>query len=138
MFMKFGQQFEINKMFVCTTFGGNMSGEFGFRTPNPPRKFDEKACHIQKRHEHGKKYFILLYVLDIFHPYQPSFGRDEFFVFLPKSLYALLLNRKPSKSNFCVKLLSYKCSFVSLKFLSHPPPREPRQNGAPKINCMNK
>ena len=30
--MKFGQQFEINELYVCTKFRGNRSRDFGFRT----------------------------------------------------------------------------------------------------------
>ena len=74
----------------------------------------------------------------LFHLYQPTFGRDEFFfLFFPffssKILYTLLLNRKTSKSNFCVKLLSYKRNFVS-RFLASlaEPPQNGRLYGTPK------
>ena len=60
--MKFGQQFEINELYVCTKFRGNRSRDFGFRTPKPPRKFGVKSGLSQKRLKYGKKYFIGLYV----------------------------------------------------------------------------
>ena len=60
--MKFGQQFEINELYVCTQFRGNRSRDFGFRTRKPPRKFGVKSRLSQKRLKYGKKYFIGLYV----------------------------------------------------------------------------
>ena len=61
-YTKFGQQFEINELYVCTKFRGNRSRDFGFRTRKPPRKFGVKSGLSQKRHKCGKKYFIGLYV----------------------------------------------------------------------------
>ena len=61
-FMKFGQQFEINELYVCTEFRGNRSRDFGFRTRKPPRKFCVKSDLSQKRLKYSKKYFIGLYV----------------------------------------------------------------------------
>ena len=61
-FMKFGQQFEINELYVCTKFRGNRLRDFGFRTRKPPCKFGVKSCLSQKRLKYGKKYFIRLYV----------------------------------------------------------------------------
>ena len=61
-YMKFGQQFEINELYVCTKFRGNRSRDFGFRTRKPPRKFGVKSGLSQKRLKYGKKYFIGLYV----------------------------------------------------------------------------
>ena len=61
-YMKFGQQFEINELYVCTQFRGNRSRDFGFRTRKPPRKFGVKSGFSQKRLQYGKKYFIELYV----------------------------------------------------------------------------
>ena len=60
--MKFGQQFEINELHVCTKFRGNRSRDFGFRTRKPPRKFGVKSSLSQKRLKYGKKYFKVLYV----------------------------------------------------------------------------
>ena len=60
--MKFGQQFEINELYVCTQFRGNKSRDFSFRTRKPPRKFGVKSGFSQKRLKYGKKYFIGLYV----------------------------------------------------------------------------
>ena len=60
--IKFGQQFEINELYVCTQFRGNRSRDFGFRTQKPPRKFGVKSGLSQKRLKYGKKYFIGLYV----------------------------------------------------------------------------
>ena len=61
-YMKFGQQFEINDLYVCTKFRGNMSRDFCFRTRKPPRNFGVKSGLSQKRLKYGKKYFIGLYV----------------------------------------------------------------------------
>ena len=61
-YMKFGQQFEINELYVCTKFRGNRSRDFGFRTQKSPRKFDVKRGRSQKRLKYGKKYFIGMYV----------------------------------------------------------------------------
>ena len=61
-YMKFGRQFKINELHVCTKFRGNRSRDFGFRTRKPPRKFGVKSGFSQKRLKHGKKYFIGLYV----------------------------------------------------------------------------
>ena len=60
--MKFGQQFEINELYVCTKFRGNRSRDFSFRTRKPPRKFGVKSGFSQKQLKYGKKYFIGLYV----------------------------------------------------------------------------
>ena len=61
-YMKFGQQFEINELYVCTKFRGKRSRDFGFRTRKPPRKFGVKSGLSQKRLKYGKKYFIGLCV----------------------------------------------------------------------------
>ena len=61
-FMKFGQQFQINELYICTKFRGNRLRDFGFRTRKPARKFGVKSGLSQKRLKYGKKYFIWLYV----------------------------------------------------------------------------
>ena len=62
--MKFLQQFESNKLYVCAKFRGNESRDFGFKTRKPPQKFGVKNGFIEKRLECSKKYFAeLLYVL---------------------------------------------------------------------------
>ena len=61
-YIKFGQQFEINELYVCTTFRGNRSRDFGFRTQKPPCKFGVKSGLSQKRLKYAKQYFIWLYV----------------------------------------------------------------------------
>ena len=61
-YMKFGQQFEINELYVCTQFRGNRSRDFGLRTRKSPRKFGVKSGLSQKRLKYGKKYFMGLYV----------------------------------------------------------------------------
>ena len=60
--MKFGQQFESNKLYVRTKFRGNRLRDFGFRTRKPPLKFGVKSGLSQKRLKYSKKYFIGLYV----------------------------------------------------------------------------
>ena len=52
-YMIFGQQFEINELYVCTQFRGNRSRDFGFRTRKPPRKFGVKSGLSQKRLKYG-------------------------------------------------------------------------------------
>ena len=61
-YMKFGQQLEINELYVCNKFRGNRSRDFGFRTRKPPHKFGVKSGFSQKRLKYGKKYFIWFYV----------------------------------------------------------------------------
>ena len=53
-YIKFGQQFEIIELYVCTQFRGNRSRDFGFRTRKPPRKFGVKSGLSQKRLKYGK------------------------------------------------------------------------------------
>ena len=89
-YMKFGQQFENNELYVCTKFRGNRSRDFGFRTRKPPRKFGVKSGVSQKRLKYGKKYFIGLYVSRYpFIPTNPVFAAIRLisffsFFFLPK------------------------------------------------------
>ena len=140
-YLKFWQQFEINELYVCTTFRGNTSRDFGFRIRKPPRKFGVKSGLSQKRLKCGKKYFICLYVLRYpFIPTNPLLAAMRFFSFFflfysffsSWFLYALLLlNHKTSKSNFCVQLLSCKRNFFSRNF-SGQLHRKPPQNGASK------
>ena len=59
-YMKFGLQFEINELYVCTKFRGNRSRDFGFRTRKPARKVGVKSGISQKRLKYGKKYFVWL------------------------------------------------------------------------------
>ena len=61
-YMNFGQQFDIDELYVCTKFRGNRSRDFGFKTRKPPRKFGVKSGLSQKRLRYSKKYFIGLYV----------------------------------------------------------------------------
>ena len=87
-YMKFGQQFEINELNVCTQFRGNRSRDFGFRIRTPPRKFGVKSGLSQKRLQVRQKIFHMVICLKIpFYPNQPTFGRDEvyffFFFFFP-------------------------------------------------------
>ena len=69
-YMKFGQQFEINELYVCTKFRGNRSRDFGFRTRKPPRKFGVKSGLSQNGLSTDKKYFTWLYVLR--YPFIPT------------------------------------------------------------------
>ena len=82
-YMKFGQQFEINELYVCTQFRGNRSPrDFGFRTRKPPRKFGVKRGLSQKRLKYGKKYFIWLYVSRYpFIPTNPRLATMKFISF---------------------------------------------------------
>ena len=80
--MKFGQQFEINKLYVCTQFRGNRSRDFSFRIRKPPSKFGVKSSLSQKRLKCGKKYFIGLYVSRYFFiPTNPLLAAMRFISF---------------------------------------------------------
>ena len=80
--MKFGQQFEINELYVCTQFRGNRSRDFGFRTRKPLRKFGVKSGLSQRRLKYGKKYFIGLHVSRYpFIPTNPLLATMRFFSF---------------------------------------------------------
>ena len=82
-YMKFGQQFEINELYVCTKFRGNRLRDFGFRTRKPPRKFGVKSDLSQKRLKYGKKYFIGLYASRYpFIPTNPLLAAVRFISFL--------------------------------------------------------
>ena len=82
-YMKFRQQFEINKFYVCTKFRGNRLHDFGFRTRKPPRKFCIKSGLRQKRLKCSKKYFIWLYAGAylgggvVIGPWPPFLGRQD-------------------------------------------------------------
>ena len=137
-YMKFGQQFEINELYVCTKFRGNRSRDFDFRTRKPPRKFGVKSGLSQKRLKYGKRYFIWFYVSRYsFIPTNPLLTAMRFISFFfpffsSLFLYALLLlNHNTSKSTFCVKLLSCKCNFFSRNFLAQLH-REPPKMGPQK------
>ena len=77
--MKFQKQFEINKLYVGTKFRGNESHDFGFRTQKPIGKFDVKSGLIQKRQKIFHK--VIFCLKTFFHPHQPTFGHDDFFLF---------------------------------------------------------
>ena len=62
-YIKFWQQFEIHKLFVCAKFLGNESRNFRFCTRKLRQKFGVKSGLIQKRLKYGKKYFTWLYVV---------------------------------------------------------------------------
>ena len=96
--MKFGQQFKINELYVCTQFRGNRSRDFGFRTRKPPRKFGVKSGLSQKQLKYSKKYFIWLYVPKYpFIPINPLLAAMRFisffsffFLFFPFSSFFFL------------------------------------------------
>ena len=138
-FMKFWQQFEIIELYVYIKFRGNRSRDFDFRTRKPPRKFGVKSGLSQKRLMFVKKYITRLYVLRYpFIPTNPLSDAMSFFSFFLVFfsfffLFLFFLNfvrssfPKPqtSKSNFCVKLLSYKRKFFLPKFFGAIPPGTP-------------
>ena len=131
-FMKFWQQFEISKLYACAKFRGNRSRDFSFKTRKSSPKFDLKSGLIQKQLKYGKKIFHV--VISLTYPFiatnRPLAAlRFVFFFFV--TLHALLLNRKPSKSNFCVKLLKGERNFAS-RILFGSLPQKP-----PKINFLN-
>ena len=124
--MKFSQQFKIIEFPVCTKIRGNKSRDFGFRTRKPLQKFGVKSSLIQRRLKYTKQYFTRLYILRYpFIPTNPLLAAMRSISFFSSSiLYALLLNHKISKSNFCVKLLSCKRNFEYRNFFGSLP-REP-------------
>ena len=92
--IKFGQQFEINELYVCTKFRGNKLRDFGFRTRKPPRKFGVKSGFSQKRHNYGKKYFIGLYVSRYpFIPTNPLLAAMRFISFFFSFFFFLIFVR---------------------------------------------
>ena len=81
-YIKFGQQFEINELYVCTKFRGTRSRDFGLRTRKPAFKFGVKSSLSQKRLKYGKKYFIGLYVSRyLFIPTNPLLAAMRFISF---------------------------------------------------------
>ena len=95
--IKFGHQFEINELYVCTKFQGNRSRDFGFRTRKPPRNFGVKSGLSQKRFKYGKKIFHRVVCLKIpFHPNQPTFGRNVRFIsFFSFFLFLIFVRSSP-------------------------------------------
>ena len=53
-FMKFWQQFKINKLHVCTRFQSKRSRDLGFRTQKPRQNFGVKSGFIQKWLKYAK------------------------------------------------------------------------------------
>ena len=111
-YMKFGQQFEINELYVCTQFRGNRSRDFDFRTRKPPRKFGVKSGLSQKRLKCGKKYFIGLYVSRYpFTPTNPLLAVMRFF-----SFFFLFFLFFPFFSFFFLFFLFFLPNFCTLFF----------------------
>ena len=103
--MKFGQKFEINKLYVCTQFRGNRSRDFGFRTRKPPRKFGVKSGLSQKRLKYGKKYFIGLYVSRYpFIPTNPLSASMRFFFPFFSFFFFLIFVRSSSPKPQHIKI----------------------------------
>ena len=80
-YMKFWQQFEIHKLFVCAKFQGIESRNFRFRTRKLLQKFGIKSGLIQKRLKYDEKYFTWLYVVRYFFSSPYTFSRIKFFSF---------------------------------------------------------
>ena len=80
-YMKFWQQFEIHKLFVCAKFQGNESRNFRFWTRKLLEKFGVKSGLIQKRLKYGKKYFAWLFVVRYSFIFTYTFSHIEFFFF---------------------------------------------------------
>ena len=59
-----------------------MSRDFGFCTRKLPHKFGVETGIVQKRHRYGKAFHMVICLKTLFHPYQPTIGRDEVFSFL--------------------------------------------------------
>ena len=135
-YRKFGQQFEINELYVCTKFRGNWYRDFGFRTRKPSRKFGVKSGLSQKRLKYGKKYFIWLYVSKYpFIPTDPLLVAMRFISFF-SFFFFLNFVRSSSKPQhieiyFLCKVVELQTQFFLPKFFGATPPGTP-QNGAPK------
>ena len=80
-YMKFWQLFEINKLYVCTQFRGNRLRDLNFRTRKPPRKFGVKRVSVKNGVSTAKIFHRVVCLKILFHPKQPTFGRDEVFSF---------------------------------------------------------
>ena len=145
-YIKFGQQFEINELYVCTKFRGNRSRDLGFRTRKPPRKFGVKSGLSQKRLKYGKKYFIWLYISRYpFISNNPLLAAMRFisFFFLFFSCFFFVnfvRSSSPKPQHIEIYLLcqvvELQMQFFLRKFFGATPPRTP-QNGPPKMNFLN-
>ena len=127
--MKFGQQFEINELYVCTKFRDNRSRDFGFRTRKPPRKFGVKSGLSQKRRKYGKKYFIWLYVLRYpFIPTSPLLTAMRFFSFF--FFFFFLIFVRSSSPNLQNMEIQFLCKVVELQtqFFWATPPGTPQKS----------
>ena len=120
----------------CTKFRGKRSRDFGFRTRKLLRKLDVKSGLLQKWLKYGKKYFTPLFLICLkisFHPNQPSFGRDEVFLFFP-FFTNLVRSSKPQniKIQFLCKVVKLQTQFVSKIFWGRlrlkPPQNGPQKN----------
>ena len=101
-----------NKMFLWAKFWGNISRDFGLRARKLPQKLGVNDGLPQTRLDYGKNishvYVSYDTVLSLPTQFWPRW------VFFPKYyMYTLSLNGKAPKSNFGVKLLNYKRSFIS-------------------------
>ena len=135
-YIKFGQQFEIIELYVCTQFRGNRSRDFGFRTRKLPRKFGVKSGLSQKRLKYGKKYFIWLYVSRCpFIPINPLFAAMRFifsfffFSFFFCFFFLIFVRSSPKPQNmeiyFLCKVVELQMQFFLPKFFGATPPRTP-------------
>ena len=79
-YMKFWQQFEIHKLFVCAKFKAMSPITSGFG-PETTLKFCVKSGLIQKRLKYGKKYFTWLICRKILFIFTYTFSYIEFFFF---------------------------------------------------------
>ena len=139
-YMKFGQQFEINELYVCTKFRGNRLRDFGFRTRKPPRKFGVKSGLSQKRLKYGKKYFIGLYVSRYsFIPTNPLLAAMRFISFFCFFSFQIFVCSSPKPQHieiyFLCKVVELQTQFFLPKFFGATPPGTPPKWG-PKKNIF--
>ena len=59
--MKFGQQFEINKIFVFTKFRGNMSNDYELEVRKPPERFAKKTASYKTAQARQKIFSMVRY-----------------------------------------------------------------------------
>ena len=132
--MKFWQQFEVNKLYVCTKFRGNKSRDLGFRTRKPPKKFGVKTALIQKRLMFGKNTshgYVLRYPFFRTNPLLAamSFFLSFFLFFLPKSCTHFC--KTPKHWNLIFVLIELQTQFCLPKFFGYSP-RNPTKMGPQK------
>ena len=77
-YMKFGHQFKINKMSVCTKCRGNRLRDFGLFAP----KCRDNRLRLKMAEVRQNIFHMVILVMIPFYLYEPTFSRDEFLSFV--------------------------------------------------------